>query len=311
MSLSNFNYYYKDYKNFLKNNIKKNFKYKPLVKNVLKKTSGRNNKGFITAYHRGGGVKRLYKRICFNYLSPIAKFPCLLYWTVIRIEYDNNRSANVALLQHNIAKLLCIWNNASKNIQKIAKKTLKKNNRFFSYFLNTYYTYKLANEGLKKNDLVSYFTKTSQYFPMENQFAHLKRIKTGSYLFNIELKPCTKGKLVRAAGSKAKLLRKYEKYGVISLPSGEKKLLLLNCFASLGIPSNSLYKFKKDYKAGNSRWKNIRPAVRGVAKNPIDHPHGGGEGKSSGGRHSVSKWGMLTKGYVTKRKKIKKKKRYV
>ena len=102
-------------------------------------------------------------------------------------------------------------------------------------------------------------------------------------------------------------MRKYDKYGVVSLPSGEKKLLLLSCFATLGIPSNSLYKFKKDYKAGNSRWKNIRPKVRGVAKNPIDHPHGGGEGKSSGGRHSVSRWGMLTKGYVTKRKKVKKK----
>jgi large subunit ribosomal protein L2 len=88
---------------------------------------------------------------------------------------------------------------------------------------------------------------------MENQFAMLRDISTGSNLFNIEYQPFTKGKLIRSAGSKAKLLRKYDKYGLISLPSGEKKLLLLSCFATLGIPSNSLYLFKKDYKAGNSR----------------------------------------------------------
>lgn len=156
-------------------------------------------------------------------------------------------------------------------------------------FFNTYYIYRLANENLKKGDFVNFYTKSKQYFPLENQFVKLYDIPTGSYIFNIEYLPSTKGKLIRAAGSKAKLLRKYDKYGVVSLPSGEKKLLSLSCFATLGIPSNNLYKFKKDYKAGNSRLKNKRPKVRGVAKNPIDHPHGGGEGKSSGGRHSVSR----------------------
>jgi large subunit ribosomal protein L2 len=135
---------------------------------------------------------------------------------------------------------------------------------------------------------MNFFSKKKQYFAMDNQFAMLRDISTGSNLFNIEYQPFTKGKLIRSAGSKAKLLRKYDKYGLIALPSGEKKLLLLSCFATLGIPSNSLYLFKKDYKAGNSRLKNIRPKVRGVAMNPIDHPHGGGEGKTSGGRHSVS-----------------------
>jgi large subunit ribosomal protein L2 len=106
-------------------------------------------------------------------------------------------------------------------------------------------------------------------------------------------------------------LRKYNKYALIILPSKEKKLISLWSYASLGKLSNSLKIFKKDYKAGNSRLKNIRPKVRGVAMNPVDHPHGGGEGKTSGGRHSVSKWGILTKGYVTKRKKEKKKKKYV
>ena len=305
MSISNFNCYYKDYKNFLKNTIKKNFKYKPLVKGILKKTSGRNNKGFITAYHRGGGVKQLYKKVCFNYINLLNMN--LLNWIVVRIEYDNNRSSNIALLQYNMVKYKIIL----KKKKRSWKRFLKKNKRFLSYFFNTYYIYRLANEGLKKGDFINFFTKKEQYFPLENQFIQLGNIETGSNLFNIEFKPFTKGKLIRAAGSKAKLLRKYDKYGVISLPSGEKKLLLLSCFATLGIPSNSLYKFKKNYKAGNSRWKNIRPKVRGVAKNPIDHPHGGGEGKSSGGRHSVSRWGMLTKGYVTKRKKKKKKIRYV
>lgn len=149
--------------------------------------------------------------------------------------------------------------------------------------------YRIANDGLKKGDIVNFFSKEIQYFAFENQFARLRDISTGSNIFNIEFQPYTKGKLIRAAGSKAKLLRKYDKYGLISLPSGEKKLLLLSCFATLGIPSNGNILFKKDYKAGNSRLKGKRPKVRGVAKNPIDHPHGGGEGKTSGGRHSVSR----------------------
>lgn len=305
MSISNFNCYYKDYKKYLKNFIKKNIKYRPLIKNVLKKTSGRNNKGFITAYHRGGGVKRLFRKVCFNYFNLLNLN--LINWLVVRIEYDNNRTSNIALLKYNAINFKI---NLKKR-KRFWKRFLKKNIQFFSYFFNTYYIYRLANEGLKKGDFVNFFSKEIQYFPLENQFIRIEDIPTGSNLFNIEFRPFTKGKLIRSAGSKAKLLRKYDKYGVIALPSGEKKLLLLSCFATLGIPSNSLYKFKKDYKAGNSRWKGIRPKVRGVAMNPIDHPHGGGEGKSSGGRHSVSKWGMLTKGYVTKRKKNKKKIRYV
>jgi len=105
------------------------------------------------------------------------------------------------------------------------------------------------------------------------------------------------------------LIRKYNKNALITLPSKEKKLISLQNFVSIGQVSNSLKLLKKNYKAGNSRLKNIRPKVRGVAMNPIDHPHGGGEGKASGGRPSVSKWGILTKGYVTKRKKKKKKKK--
>jgi serine/threonine protein kinase len=100
---------------------------------------------------------------------------------------------------------------------------------------------------------VPFFSKDIQYFAMNNQFAMLRDISTGTNLFNIEYQPSTKGKIVRSAGSKAKLLRKYDKYGLIVLPSGEKKLFSLSCYATIGIPSNSLYLFKKDYKAGNSR----------------------------------------------------------
>jgi len=153
---------------------------------------------------------------------------------------------------------------------------------------NNYFIYRLANENLKKGNLVTFFDEEYDENIYENYFSQLYNISTGSYIFNIEFQPGTKGKLIRAGGSKAKFLRKYNKYGLISLPSGEKKLLLLSCYATVGRPSNQLYLFKKDYKAGNSRLKNKRPHVRGVAKNPIDHPHGGGEGKTSGGRHSVS-----------------------
>jgi len=124
---------------------------------------------------------------------------------------------------------------------------------------------------------------------LKNQYSRLKNVLTGTEIFNIETICNTKGCLVRSAGCKAKLIRKYTKNALIALPSKEKKLISLKNFVSLGQVSNALKMFKKDYKAGNSRLKNIRPIVRGVAMNPIDHPHGGGEGKSSGGRHSVSK----------------------
>lgn len=273
MAISNFNCYYNDYKNYLKNINKKNEYYKPLVKGILRKTGGRNNKGFITAYHRGGGVKRLFRKICFSYKELLHSR--LTQWVVVRIEYDNSRTCNIALL---------------KNKMKVPlkKRLYLKRKKKFNYFLNTYFIYRIANEGLKKGDFINFFNEEKQYFVMSGQFAMLRDISTSSNIFNIECTPFTKGKLIRSAGSKAKLLRKYEKYGLVALPSGEKKLLLLSCFATVGIPSNSLYLFKKDYKAGNSRLKNKRPKVRGVAKNPIDHPHGGGEGKTSGGRHSVS-----------------------
>jgi len=124
MSISNFNCYYKDYKKYLKNNIKNNIKYRPLIKNCLKNKSGRNNKGFITAYHRGGGSKRLLKKICFNYLNLLNLN--LTDWLVVRIEYDNNRSSNIALLKYNTIDF--------KVILKKKKKFLKKKKKIFKLF---------------------------------------------------------------------------------------------------------------------------------------------------------------------------------
>lgn len=287
--------YYKVYKNYLKNVKIKNSFYKPLITGLLKKTGGRNNTGQITSYHRGGGVKRLYRKINYSYIE-LLKFN-FNKWIVERIEYDPNRSCNIALLKSHFLFYL-----HKNNIN---------NNFFLNYFFNVIYIYRLAHETLKKGDLISFFGDVNENFALKNQYSLLKDIVTGTEIFNIEIKPNTKGKLVRAAGCKAKLLRKYNKYALVILPSKEKKLISLWCYASLGRLSNSLKIFKKDYKAGNSRLKNIRPKVRGVAMNPVDHPHGGGEGKTSGGRHSVSRWGILTKGYVTKRKKDKKKKKYV
>lgn len=287
--------YYKVYKNILKNLKTKRASYKPLLTGLLKNRSGRNNSGQIVNYHRGGGVKRLYRNVCHSYVKLLTYN--LKRWVVERIEYDPNRTTNIALLRSNY------W---------FFSRLLKKpKNPFFHYFFNTIYIYRIASENLKKGDFISFFDKTSQEDLFDNQYTPLKYVDTGSEIFNLELIPFTKGIFVRSAGCKAKFLRKYEKYGLVVLPSKKRKLIRLNCYVSLGRSSNSLLKFKKDYKAGNSRLKNVRPRVRGVAMNPVDHPHGGGEGKTSGGRHTVSKWGKLTKGFVTKKKKIKKKIKYV
>lgn len=125
----------------------------------------------------------------------------------------------------------------------------------------------------------------------------LYSIPSKSIIYNLESKEG------RAAGSSCKIFRKYENEVEIVLPSGKHKFVSLECKANIGIPSNVFFRFKKKYKAGNSRHLNIRPTVRGVAMNPVDHPHGGGEGKTSGGRPSTSPWGKLTKNVPTKKKK--------
>ena len=138
----------------------------------------------------------------------------------------------------------------------------------------------------------------------------LKDIPTGTLIHNIELKPGQGGKLVRSAGTVAQLMAKEGKYAHVRLPSGEVRLIHLECQASIGQIGNLTHENLSHGKAGKSRWLGIRPTVRGVAMNPIDHPMGGGEGKSSGGRHPVSPTGIPAKGYRT-RKKNKPSDRYI
>ena len=228
----------------------------------FKRANGRNNKGRITVRHRGGGHKRLYRKISFNRSKNIKG-------NVIEILYDPNRSANIAHIK----------NDSESN-------------------------FILATENLKLNQYIesgiNVELKTGNALPLKN-------IPIGSLINNISLNPNSDGKLIRSAGTSAQLIQKINnKYAKIRLNSGELKLILLSCYATLGVISNLNHNKIKLGKAGRSRWLNRRPKVRGVAKNPVDHPHGGGEGKTSGGRPSVSPQGKITKGKPTRNKKKKK-----
>lgn len=184
------------------------------------------------------------------------------------IEYDPNRSANIASIV-----------NAGRSYYILAPANLKVGDWVESHDTST------INNG---NSLL------------------LRNIPLGSLIHNISLHPFRGGQLVRSAGTSAQVLQKFnEKYALIRLSSGEQRLILLNCSATLGKVSNEDHKNRNYGKAGRNRWLNKRPHVRGVAMNPVDHPHGGGEGKTSGGRPSVSFKGQITKGQPTVKKKNK------
>jgi large subunit ribosomal protein L2 len=233
---------------------------KKLIKG-FKRSNGRNNTGKITVRSKGGGHKRLYRKISFNRSKGLSGY-------VKKILYDPNRSANIAFLE----------NNSTKNSLILAPQNLQ------------------LNQWIESSENASLTIGNS--LPLRN-------IPIGTIINNISLQPNGDGKLNRSAGTSAQLLQKIDnKYAKIRLNSGELKLILLSCYATLGVVSNINFKKIKLGKAGRSRWLNRRPTVRGVAKNPVDHPHGGGEGKTSGGRPSVSPQGRITKGKPTS--KIKK-----
>lgn len=235
---------------------------KSLTKGI-KRNFGKNNYGRITVRHRGGGHKQLYRIISFNRYN--------VNGTVQTIEYDPNRSANIALIKN--AELNKNW-------------------------------YILAPEGLKQGDYVS--SDDDGLIKTGNSLS-LKKIPLGSLIHNISLLSNKRGQLARSAGTYGQLLEKSDdKFAKIRLISGEHKIISINCSATLGVVSNNLHKNTSLGKAGRSRWLNRRPVVRGVAKNPVDHPHGGGEGKTSGGRPSVTPWGRITKGQPTAKKSKKK-----
>ncbi len=226
----------------------------------LKTNSGRNNQGKITVRHRGGGYKKQYRLIDFkrNKDGVPAK--------VVGIEYDPNRTANIALLS---------YADGSKS-------------------------YILAPIGLKVGEVltngIDAEIKIGNCLPLAN-------IPVGTEIHNIEMKPGAGGQLVRSAGNVAQLMAKEGKYATILLPSGEMRLIPINCRATIGQVGNSEHNLINIGKAGKSRHKGIKPTVRGSVMNPNDHPHGGGEGRSPIGRPApCTPWGKPALGYKTRKK---------
>ncbi len=232
---------------------------KSLVRS-LSKSGGRNNYGRITSRHIGGGHKRKYRVIDFK--RDKVDIPA----RVAAIEYDPNRSANIALLN---------YADGEKR-------------------------YILSPNGTKVGDTIiagdAVDIKPGNCLPMVN-------IPLGSIIHNVEMKIGKGAQLVRSAGTSAQLMAKEGDYVLVKLPSGEVRKFHRKCRACVGQVGNIEHESQKLGKAGRTRWKGRRPKVRGVAMNPIDHPMGGGEGKSSGGRHPCSPWGLPSKGYKTRTKK--------
>lgn len=227
-----------------------------------KRTGGRNNLGRITTRHVGGGHKRKYRAIDFrrDKLEVAGK--------VASIEYDPNRSANIALI----------------------------------YYVDGEKRYILAPAGLRVGDAVVSSRKGDTEIKEGNTLP-LKMIPLGTFVHNVEMKPGKGGQMARSAGNYAQIVAKEGSYGHLRLPSGEVKLINLSCTATIGQVGNIDHENVDWGKAGRSRWRGVRPTVRGTAMNPVDHPLGGGEGRTKGGRHPCSPWGQLAKGLKTRKNK--------
>jgi len=233
--------------------------YEPLVEK-LHKRGGRNNHGRITQRHVGGGHKRRYRVIDFKRNKD--GIPA----TVERIEYDPNRTANIALLKYADGER----------------------------------RYMIAPKGMKAGDPVM----TGREAPIKaGNTLPLNNIPVGSTVHCIELKPGRGAQMARSAGAAVQVVAREGMYATLRMRSGEMRRVLADCRATLGEVSNGEHALRKLGKAGATRWRGVRPTVRGVAMNPVDHPHGGGEGRTSGGRHPVSPWGTPTKGHKTRKNK--------
>ena len=227
----------------------------------LKKNSGRNNQGKITVRHHGGGSRRKYRIIDFKRNKD--GIPA----TVKTIEYDPNRTANIALIA----------------------------------YVDGQKAYILAPEGLKVGQKImngpEAEIETGNCLPLEN-------IPVGTQIHNIELQPGKGGQLVRAAGNAAQLMAKEGKYATLRLPSGEMRMVPIKCRATVGVIGNGEHALVNIGKAGRKRHMGIRPTVRGSVMNPNDHPHGGGEGRAPVGRKApVTPWGKPALGQKTRKKK--------
>ena len=225
--------------------------------NALARKGGRNNRGRLTAKRRGGGHRKQYRIIDFkrNKDGVEAK--------VASVEYDPNRSANIALL---------VYGDGEKR-------------------------YILSPDGLGVGDRV---TSGDQAEIRTGNSLPIKLIPEGTQVHNIELRCGKGGQMARSAGASAQLMAKEGSYATLKLSSGEVRLVGVSCRATIGVVGNSEHANVSYGKAGRTRWIGRRPRVRAVAMNPVDHPMGGGEGRSSGGRHPCSPWGQPAKGFKTR-----------
>jgi large subunit ribosomal protein L2 len=233
--------------------------YRPLTEN-LHRSGGRNNRGEVTSWWRGGGHKRLYRIIDFK------RDKKDIVGTIETIEYDPNRSSRIALVS---------YADGEKR-------------------------YILQPVGIKVGDTI---VSGDNVDILPGNCLPLKAIPLGTQIHNVELKPGKGGQIARSAGSSVQLVAREGEYASVKMPSGEIRKINVECLATIGQVGNIDHENVSIGKAGRSRWLGKRPHVRGVAMNPVDHPLGGGEGKTSGGRHPVTPWGQPTKGYKTRRRK--------
>ena len=231
----------------------------PLVEKKSK-SGGRNNAGRITTRHRGGGHKHHYRLIDFKRAKDDVAAK------VERLEYDPNRSANIALL---------LYADGERR-------------------------YIIAPRGLKAGDAVQ--SGASAPIKLGNCLP-LRNIPVGTTVHCVEMKPGKGAQLARSAGASTQLVAREGSYATLRLRSGEMRRVHADCKATIGEVGNGEHSLRSLGKAGAKRWRGVRPTVRGVAMNPVDHPHGGGEGRTSGGRHPVTPWGVPTKGYKTRKNK--------
>jgi len=233
--------------------------YKPLTEPV-KKTGGRNNRGEVTSWWRGGGHKRAYRIIDFK--RDKHNIPA----KVSTIEYDPNRSSRIALVT---------YADGEKR-------------------------YILQPAGVKVGDSI---VSGDHVDILPGNCLPLKNIPMGTQVHNVELRPGKGGQMARSAGSSVQLVAKEGDYVTVRMPSSEIRRINANCLATIGQVGNIDHENISVGKAGRNRWLGWRPHNRSVAMNPVDHPLGGGEGKTSGGRHPVTPWGVPTKGYKTRNRK--------
>ena len=227
----------------------------------LSKSGGRNNRGRITSFHRGGGHKRTYRMIDFKRV----KFDQV--GTIERLEYDPNRTAWIALVKYEDGEL----------------------------------AYIVAPQRLGAGDKVISSMGTVDVKP--GNAMPLERMPVGTIVHNIELKPRKGGQVARSAGAYAQYVGRDQGWAILRLNSGEQRRVHGTCLATVGAVSNQDHSNTSLGKAGRSRWLGRKPVNRGVTMNPVDHPHGGGEGRTSGGRHPVTPWGKPTKGKKTRSNK--------